>query len=273
MNALFAYKNLNWFWKPKDEYFWKLCKLSVDMASKYHKTFFYSDIETYQLFKSKNILFDEFIDCTELFSEINEHTYGMTKILTMINQTEPYVILDLDTILFSKIETTKQVCYGHYEINLEKNKPILDTLNDVNYLKTYYDYPYSQYIQNSELNLELELVDWIKFASNSLLVVNSPKVISEIYKEIVTKFQKEFKVVPPTYTVQFYEQFLLYNMLKKYDIDIEFLYDSPPGVDINKENIDLKEIYSCKYIHLDRYNSDETTKKIIDMLSFNKIIL
>ena len=73
-----------------------------------------------------------------MFDSITEHTYGLAKVFTMIEQKEPYIILDLDTVLFSKIDSNSQVTYGHKEINVSTSKPIQDKITDLNYLQTYY---------------------------------------------------------------------------------------------------------------------------------------
>lgn len=263
VNAIFAYKVLDHFWKPKDEYFWKAARISTHYASKFYTTVLYADIKTYELLTSRGVKFDKFVDCTERFANITEHTYGATKMLAMMEQKEPYIILDLDTVIFSRINSSKAICYGNKEIDVTLSKPPVDKKTDIDYLIKYY---YSSYKHFSDRHPEEVLsVDWNTYPSNCLIAVNSPFIVKEIYYYILQMLKVELKNIPPLYTVQFYEQFLLYSYLAKNKIDTEFIYNHPPGEDFR--DIDtLLDLYQFKYIHLDRYHSDDNTKKVIDLL-------
>lgn len=263
MKAIFAYKILNHFWKPKDEYFWKISKLAVEQASKFYPTVLYADSNTYKVFTEKGIVFDEFVDSTELFKDITEHTYGLPKILTMIEQDSAYLMLDLDTVLFSRVSSNEHVAFGHKEINVSLQKPIDSKISDVEYLEEYYKNSFDAF--SGSFSLKLKHIDWDNYPSNSLVIVNSPKLVSEVYKKILAILGRELKVVPPKYTVQFYEQFFFYNLLREYKINVEFLYESPPGEFLTQESR-LLDIYTYKYLHLDRY-VDDKVKQVVDLLT------
>lgn len=255
MRALFAYKILNDFWKPKDSYFWDLARISVRAASRFYPTVLYSDAYTRDVFHKNNIEFDFYQTASDTFNLVTEHTYGLAKVCAILEQTSPYIALDLDTVLLSKPYSSAHIMYGHKEIDMLVNKPISDMQTDLDYLKKYYETSFDKF--KTKYDLGIKSYDWRTYPSNSLMLVNSPELIKAAYIEILDKLEEEIKVVPPVYTVQFYEQFLLYNLLNKYGIDIDFIYKDPPGI---------KEPLTWKYLHLDKYDRDEEVKKVIDLL-------
>lgn len=255
MVALFAYKILDNFWKPKDEYFWKLARLSVKAASRFYPTVLYSDARTRDIFHKNGVEFDVYQSASDTFNLVTEHTYGLAKVCAILDQTSPYIALDLDTVLLSKPQSSAHIMYGHKEIDMTVNKPISDMQTDLNYLREYYEASFDKF--KSKYDLGIKMYDWRTYPSNSLMLVNSPELIKVAYREILDKIEEEIKIVPPIYTVQFYEQFLLYNLLNKYDADIEFVYKDPPGV---------KNPLTWKYLHLDKYDRDIDIKKVIDSL-------
>ena len=96
------------------------------------------------------------------------------------------------------------------------------------------------------------------------MVVNAPGIVSELYKLILENLREYIFQTPPPLTVQFYEQFLLYNLLLKYSIEVDFVYKNPPGQKF-KDTTSLVEIYTHKYLHFDRYQ-EPLIKKIIKKL-------
>jgi hypothetical protein len=255
MIALFAYKILDNFWKPKDEYFWDLAKIAVKAASKFYPTVLYSDARTKGIFDKAGIEFDSYQEASKSFDIVTEHTYGLAKVCAILDQTSPYIALDLDTVLLSKPQSSAHILYGHKEIDMLVNKPISDMQLDLDYLKQYYEIPFDKFKANH--SLDIKSYDWRTYPSNSLMLVNSPELIKSAYTQILQMIKGEIKTVPPIYTVQFYEQFLLYNLLKHRNADIEFIYKDPPGV---------KDYLTWKYLHLDKYDRDNDIKKVIDSL-------
>ena len=263
MKVIFTYKILDSFWKPKDQCFWDVAKLAVDQANKFYSTVLYADKFTYRKFKSKGLLFNEFVDSTELLEQVTEHTYGMAKMLVMMEQDSPYIMLDLDTVLFSNISTNKHIAYGYKEVNTANKKEIKNKILEVEYLEEYYKRSFD--IFKSKYDFKLKNIDWDSYPSNSLIIVNSPKLIAEAVKKILGTLKEEVNIVPPIYTVQFYEQFLLYNLLREYKIKVDFLYQSNPGFDLTVDN-SLMEIFTFKFLHLDRYLDN----RVISLVSLLK---
>lgn len=263
MRALFAYKVFDNYWKPKDEYFWTVAKLSVEYASKFYTTCLYADTKTQKILSANGVEFDEFVDSTKLFNKVTEHSYGMAKVLAMMDQVEPYVVLDLDTVIFSSFNSNAPICYGHKEINLEAIKPVGDKIPDLYYLEEYYKRPYERFKLKYDHNLRD--INWNYFPSNSLILVNSPFLVKQIYTEILNIMEEDIFSIPPPYTVQFYEQFLFYNFFNDLKLDVDFVYEVPPGGTYD-EVVTLLDIFQFKYLHLDTYDRSESTKKVIDLL-------
>lgn len=263
VRAIFAYKILDGFWKPKDDYFWKVAKLAVTYASQFYHTTLYSDIKTQKIFSANGLEFDEFVDCTDLFAKVTEHSYGMAKVLAMLEQTQPYITLDLDTIIFSPVFSSSPICYGHKEINLEAVKPVGDKIPDLYYLEEYYKRPFERF--SLKYKLKLRDINWNYYPSNSLILVNSPFLVKEIYNQIIELMEEDIFMVPPPYTVQFYEQFLFYNFFNHMKLTVDFIYDVPPGGTYD-EVVTLLDLYQFKYLHLDTYDRSESTKKVINLL-------
>lgn len=255
MIALFAYKILDNFWKPKDEYFWDLAKLSVKAASRFYPTVLYSDKHTRETFNAAGIKFDSYQLASDNFNFVTEHTYGLAKVCAILDQISPYIALDLDTVLLSKPQSSAHILYGHKEIDMLVNKPIDDMQTDLDYLKQYYQVSYDKFKTSN--NLGIKNYDWRTYPSNSLMLINSPELIKSAYNQIIEELKDQFTIIPPKYTVQFYEQFLLYNLLKHRNADIEFIYKDPPGI---------KDPFVWKYLHLDKYDRDDEVKKVIDLL-------
>jgi hypothetical protein len=263
MKAVFAYKILENFWKPRDDYFFKLAKVSVDYASNLYPTVLYSDKNTFDILKQNNIIFDEFVDCTEFFSIVQANTYALPKVLVMSIINYPYIMLDLDTILFEKINTSHSVTFGYKEVDLSENYPLHTHKKVLEYISIYYEKPFEHFTTFNQK--VLKSYDWSVMPSNSLVIVNNPNLVMDLYKKIIKLINGKYEF----YTVQFYEQFLFYNFLNEYKADFGFVYDSTPSPE--EEKIDkIENIYSFKFLHLDKYFKSNHQKKLIDNL-FNEL--
>lgn len=252
------------FWKPKDEYFWNLAKLSVEYSNKFYTTVLYSDKRTYDIFTSKGIVFDEWVDMSKEFHKITIHNYSMAKIESMIRQTTPYVVLDLDILLFEKIHSPHSVTFGFKEVDTTS----IDTLHakgsHLDYINEYYKKYYDRF-RNNVVDTPVDF-DWCVFPNNSIVIVNNPHIVSEVYQYILNLLGDDIYKIPPTYTAQFYEQFLFYNYLKYYNTDIGFIYDKTPNPKFDKKENDFKHLYSNKFLHLESYDKDSDMRSVIDYL-------
>lgn len=233
--AIYSYKNIKKYWKQPTDVFYNLAKFSVELTKRHYTTVLYCDKPTHKLFTSKGIEFDEVIYLDTL-KQVNENNYGMSKILAMMEQTEPYIILDLDTLLFEPIETPHSITYGYKEGEPEK-------ISGKEYINEYYLRPYT----NLKNRIDIDL-DWTTFPNNSLVVVKNPFIVREIYEKILKIVDGDYLMT----TVQLYEQQLLYNYLKLYNVDIGFLYETQP-VGEQTDLYDVNMALSKKFAHLDYY--------------------
>ena len=270
MKAIYCYKFMDKFWKPKDEYFWRLAKLSIDYSKQFHTTVLYSDKRTYDIFSSKGLVFDEWVDMTKQFNRITIHNYCMAKIESMIQQTSPYVVLDLDILLFEKIQPTHSITFGFKEVNTTSVDTLHAKTSHIEYVNEYYK-KYYDIFRTNIIDTPVNF-DWCTFPNNSIVIVNNPKIVSEVYKHILNMLGDDIYKIPPTYTAQFYEQFLFYNYLRYYNVDIGFVYDKTPNPKFDKKEKDFNHLYSNKFLHLESYDKNKDMQSVIDYLSKKTII-
>ena len=72
-------------------------------------------------------------------------------------------------------------------------------------------------------------------------------------------------------TVQYYEQFLVYNLLKFYGIKIKFLYNKTPFPD-TVAGLTYNALIRNKFLHLDAYYREVEYKQAINILYGHIII-
>jgi len=260
MKVIYSYKILNKYWKRHSEDFFTLAKLSSSLSRKFYKTTLYTDKYTADIFAKKGILFDEVI-LLESLKQVTENNYGLAKILAMQEQRDPYIIIDLDTLLFEPVDTCSSITYGYNEVSP-------DTLVGNKYI-------YEKYIKfhslfKDSLPLDLYKIDWTIFPNNSLVAVNKPELVTHIYNDILRILDKRYLET----SVQIYEQKLLYDYLKDYGVDIKFIYKRPPVLEMQVMDYRLEEIVAKKFIHLDFYFRKKGSKDLIKKISnFYKIKL
>lgn len=249
--VIYSYKILHKYWKEKNDLFFTLAKLSVALAKKHYTTVLYCDRGTESVFKKKGIEFDEVIFLPSL-KEVNEDNYGLAKILAMQEQTQPYIIIDLDTLLFQPIYSNHTITFGYKEADPSKEW-------GMNYIREYYLDPY----QNFKNKIDIKL-DWTVFPNNSVVMVQNPYIVSNVFDKILNIVGKDYKQS----TVQFYEQMLLYAYLKDLEVDIGFLYETPPVIE-QEDPYELDKVLSKKFAHFDYYHRQPSCEPLIRELSKN----
>lgn len=264
MNAIYSYKILDNFWKERGDSFFKLAEISVFYSKKLYNTVLYSDTYTKTVFNEKGITFDSYVTSDEMFKDVNEHTYGLAKLFAMVQQNEPYVTLDLDTVIFEKINTTAPVTYGYKEINLASKTTIPLRTLQLDYVKEYY-YDCHSFFEPRVEGRDIKF-DWNFFPSNSLIYVNNPEIVKEVILEMLELVNKDYRKM----TVQYFEQFLVYNLLKFYGVDTKFIYNNVPNPDLGA-GITYKSLIKNKFLHLDAYYRDMGYQQAINIL-YGKLI-
>lgn len=268
MKAIYSYIILKNFWKKRTDDFFRLSKLSVEYTSKLYPTVLYTNTETKKVFDEKGIVFDEYIVDDSLFVDVNEHTYGLSKFIIFENQQGPYISLDLDTILFQKLHTSDAITYGYKEINLHEGFFDSTTLSSPNIAQKQFHIDYTEkyywkyFMLMDEYFSKRKLLHYTDtYPSNSLIVVNNPSLMKECaleVKEIIDGSYRKF-------TVQFYEQYLLYALLRNYKAKIGFLHKKTPIIDLSEE-YRLSQILRFPFVHLDTYDRDENVMELVNRL-------
>ena len=249
MKIIYSYKILNNFWKKRTKDFFNVARLSVEYSRKLYTTVLYTDSLSKQIFDSNKVFFDEYVINDSLFTEVNEHTYGLSKFAVFRNETSPYITLDLDAVLFENITSNNSITYGYKEVDLTIGSDIEEKQIHIDYLKRYYS-PYFNKVENRFEQNKFTLYTDI-YPSNSLVLVNNPFLMKECADAVIKFMNKDYR----SYTVQFYEQYLLYMFLRNYKADIGFISESNPIIDLNKEYV-MSDIFRLKFLHLDKYDRD-----------------
>lgn len=248
MKVIYAFKQYHKpHYKPIDANFFKLAKLSVELAKKFYKTEFYCDSSSKILFEENGVAFDEVIVLDKIENYTGSIT-SMSKIYAMMEQSEPYIILDLDTLIFQKLPEVYTIGFAYPEIVRLHLNTLIDEPRPNAYLD-YLDRFYKQPLDNHRHKFpEWFIVHPDSSANNSLVMVRHPFLVTAIYKEILSKFT--FKDLDDI-GAMFIEQFLLYFYLKNHNIDVGYFADNrvvPTTINY--------ELVMHKFIHMMDYHED-----------------
>lgn len=259
MKVIYAFQQFKKeFYKPFDDTFFKLARLSVEMAKKYYTTEFYCDSESKIIFESNGVFFDKVIVLDEIEKYEGSIT-SMCKIYAMMAQTEPYIISDLDTIIFQKLPEVYTIGFAYPEIvRLHLNTLLEEPRQDpyLDYLERFYKIPLDNHRHKFP---EWFIVHPDSSANNCIVSVRHPYLIKAIYQEILSKFTtKDFDDIG----AMFIEQFLLYFYLKNHNIDVGYFAtgrDNPSQVGY--------ELLTYKFLHMMNYHQDDKIHDKIDYIS------
>lgn len=240
MNAIFAYNRMDYHYKPMNDDFFILAKLSVKSAKKYYNTKFYGDKYSYDLFCNKGIDFDDviIINDEDIFKYYN--IYSISKIYGMMMETEPYILLDFDVVLFEKLESNKTITYGQPELIIEEDI----ALKELNWVYKSYINPFDENLKDFYTK-ELEDFRWKVYPSFCVMMVNNPLFVSSSYKDIFNRIPQEtIHKLTPTLL----EQLLLHQYVNYHKVDYGFF------IKYNYYNIDTDfhpiKMVSKKFVHL-----------------------
>lgn len=241
MKVIYSFKRFRHHYKALDQTFLRLAKYSVECASKWYKTKLYSDSKSRELFDSYEIYFDEY----EVLDEIEEYkgiSYCIPKLYAMIAESDPYIHLDFDLILYEKLNFPESITYAYPEVDFKQAAPTAT----INYTLEHYIKPYGLIPQN-KFHSEIE-TDWCTIPNHSLIAVKNPKLVKNIYSKILDLLtEEEIEILPPMLV----EQYLLYRYLVKNNIKVGYVYKRVP------QGIEHKVSGSYKFYHFQKY--DEST--------------
>ena len=254
MKAIYAFKTFKEYehYKPHDRTFYQIARLSVGITSKFYQTKLYCDRKSLEMFDYYGVKFDE----VQILDEIENYEgtiTAMPKVIAMMEQTEPYILVDMDCILLQKIPNVSTIQFGYPETHQIFLHSYLDDNLDnyVEYLNKYYKKPWNKY--RDRFNDWFE-VDPESSPNNCVVVVNSPYMVREIYKDILSKFtDEELEDVGP----MFIEQFLFHLYLKNYKVDTSYIHTSYSEFN----HVDYR-FTTTKLLHFLDFDTDSTAEKI-----------
>lgn len=243
MIAVFAFKIIDNHYKPINEDFIRLAKLSVKSAKKFYKTKIYCDVNSHIFFTQNDILFDEVVIINEFIDDYPAH-YSIPKIYAMIKETEPYVLMDLDVVLFEKLESQRTITYGYSEIDLTRkhvNTPM------ITWAQNSYITPFVNNIQKYYNDQELFAMNWSVYPCFCVVIVKNPMIMSTIFKTIFKLIDKEdINKITPTLL----EQFLSHQYILKYNVDFGFINEDATDDSYNPNDFNILTLISNKFVHL-----------------------
>ena len=254
MNVIYSFKTLKQIhYKPFDSTFFKLAKLSVDLAKKNYHTVFYGDIESIKLFESHNISFDKVVHC-ESIENYEGDLMGMVKILAMMEQTDPYIISDFDSVILKKLIQKHTIDFAYPELhNIESSDGW--RYNKKDYLYDFYKRPWDLFGNRFDLNYS-KIPRHI--SNHSVVMVSHPILVTEIYRDILSKLTLNEQNQCHS---MFIEQFLLTYYLDKLNVDYGYMYNSNPSIDVISF-----EMLKHDFAHLIDYHTDDNIDEKITYL-------
>jgi hypothetical protein len=211
MNAIYSYKpvvdiNGNYsHYKPLDPNFFKLAKKSVESVSKFYKTTFYTDNQTHELFKKNHVFFDEVVilDALENKKLMN---YALPKIYAMLEQEQPFIMFDFDTIISEELTCDYDITYAYYEVDLTENfNP-----SNIKWIMEAYLTPFQNKISGYyDLNF-VNSMDWRRYPNFSVLMVKDVFYIKQFYLDL---FERVPLNVIETTSATLIEQFIFHQFV------------------------------------------------------------
>lgn len=218
MQVIYTYKKLDHF-KPINHEFLQICELSVKSAKKFYKTTLYCDDLGKDVLSS--IPFDDVIVLDSL-NDYNGMWYTVPKMITMSSQSEPFIHIDLDVLIFNKFDTECDIAIGFPEVN--------ENYSDDEFILNSYKKPI---VDIFKFNLNQFKFDTIP--NTSIVVGKNPYAIKKIYSKILNdnsdivnltevQFNKKYNYsnfgIPSVL-----DQFLFYDEILKSEFTFEFIDD------------------------------------------------
>jgi hypothetical protein len=271
MKVIYSHKILPHVYKPFDDIFYDVAKKSIECAKKFYKTKLYCDLESKDLFEKKGLVFDEI----EILPEIQNYKgsiFSVPKILTMIHETEPYIHIDFDVLLFDKLNVKKDVTFGYSDVDFIKF-PHLHVIDDIT---SKYVKPFKEYFIECFKNENYGSWSWNLIPNNCVIVVKNPKIVSDIYTDILEKVNGIIDIeitdgnINAGYAM-FIEQYMLGNKLLESDIEFDFVYENGNNFPFYNEECLDSPFMDNKFIHLQGFNTKKNmTKKVLNKINNNE---
>jgi len=173
------------------EAYLRMTEVSVESILKYHdEVILYTTPEVAELVKERGIGYTDIN--VELFKEVENiplSNYAIPKILCYLAQNKPFIHLDYDVVLLSRLITPKDFLIGYYDFDLvnRETKP-----TDLNTLSDYY---LKDLVQIHEhLPPEVQNTVDLRFLPNfSIFGVNNLNLNKTIFKSILTFYHNNIE--------------------------------------------------------------------------------
>jgi hypothetical protein len=253
MKAIYGFTMMPNHYKPMNDEFIRLARLSVASIKKYYNTKFYCDKKSLNFFTENGITFDEVVIINQFSEEYVNH-YSISKIYAMMNETEPYILFDFDVVLFEKLESKHTITYGQPELIIGEylGHRQLQWINKA-YLTSFNDYAKEHFTED-----EINAMDWLTYPSFCVLMVKNPSFVNQVYKEIFSKIpKKDILRITPTLL----EQFLFHQYVIKHMVDFGFFVSN---IYYNEGSSDFMSLTAQKFVHFNI--NKETIKEELEYL-------
>lgn len=216
----------------------------------YGEVVLYTTPEVAELVKKREVKYTEVN--TELFQkEFTVPTnYAIPKLQCYLDQKVPFLHIDYDVVLLSKITTNKDFIIGYYDFDLINNPVMLDQLNmlDEYYLQ---DLKKIHPILSPEVQ---QMIDFRLLPNFSIFGVNNINLCKRVFKEIL-KFYDTNRLVfeELNHSPSMLEQFLFITYLRYFlnrQIKVEDVIDQAVQTTICPEDYIRGKNQYAKFIHL-----------------------
>ena len=195
---------------------------------------------------------------TQLFSRegVDIDNYAITKLNCYIKQKQPFIHIDYDVLLLSKIKVDKDFTVGYYDFDFINN-PVM--LNQLNILEEYYidDLRKLHSYIPSEIQ---QMIDFRLLPNFSIFGVNNVTLSNIIFKEVLHFYGSNKSIFNElSHSPSILEQFLFITYLRYYldwQINIEDVISKVSNYMIEpREYITGKHQYA-RFLHLQGINKN-----------------
>lgn len=251
------------------ELYLDLTEASVNSILKfYDEVVLYTTPSIAELVKKRNIGYTEIN--TELFKEV-EHlpvNYAVPKLECYLAQKSPFIHIDYDVVLLSRITEEKDFTIGYYDFDLINNPFKIDELN---MLDSYYVQDLREIHPLLPYDVQ-KVLDFRLLPNFSIFGVNNLVLCKVIFKEIL-KFYNEHKAVfeQLKHGPSMLEQFLFITYLRyflNWEVKVEDVVGKMQQYLVDPEEYIAGAKQYAKFLHLQGTNKNtEFLEKLISYVN------
>lgn len=239
------------------ELYLKLTEISVNsILNFYNEVVLYTTPEIAKMVRERKIKYTEIN--TTLFRDINIESgnYAVPKILCYLEQTSPFIHIDYDVVLLSKLKCSQDFAIGYYDFDFINRTIKLDELNT---LQNYYIEDFKKI--HPLLLYEIQrVVDFRLLPNFSIFAVNNVTLCKSIFKQTLSFYRENLDIFKNLkHGPSMLEQFLFITYLRyflNWEIDIQEVLGVFSNDVINPiEYVNNRKQYA-KFLHLENIRKD-----------------